>query len=127
MAELEQALDQILSDPGAMEEILALARRLGGGGNASSAPSDGGDPAGPKPAEPLSPGSGDREQGPAMLLNILSSAGGDDPDRTALLHALRPYLRKERQEKLDRAVRLAGLYQAARQAIRLWKEGDAHV
>ncbi|MFR6380613.1 MAG: hypothetical protein ACLUNZ_13375 [Evtepia sp.] len=44
-----------------------------------------------------------------------------------MLDALRPFLRQERQEKLDRARRLAGLSRAARQAYRLWKEGELHV
>ena len=45
----------------------------------------------------------------------------------ALIAALRPYLRPERQRKLDQAVQLAGLSRAARQAYRLWKEGELHL
>ena len=44
-----------------------------------------------------------------------------------VLDALRPYLRPERQAKLDRAKQLAGLSRPARQAWRLWKEGELHL
>ena len=52
---------------------------------------------------------------------------GPDPQAQALLDALRPYLRPERQAKLDRAKQAAGLSRAARQAWRLWKEGELHL
>ena len=57
MGDLEEKLNAVLSDPGAMEQIMALAQSLGGGSSGSSA----GDPAperekeGPDPFEGLDP------------------------------------------------------------------------
>lgn len=85
------------------------------------------------PASAGLPGSGDLSAlfDPAQLgqlgrLVSLFRQGGD-PQAEALMDALRPYLRPERQAKLDRAKRLAGLSRAARQAYQLWKEGELHL
>ena len=50
------------------------------------------------------------------LLELFQTSQQTDPQADALITALRPYLRPERQRKLDQAVRLAGLSRAARQA-----------
>ena len=124
MASLEDNLNQILSDPNAMEQIFSLAGKLG----MSSEPSD--EPEAEE--QPLS----EREPEAAELSQPLFGAEGlgifqgsqqTAQEADALLDALRPFLRQERQEKLDRARRLAGLSRAARQAYRLWKEGELHV
>ena len=61
------------------------------------------------------------------LLELFQASRRADPQADALIAALRPYLRPERQRKLDQAVQLAGLSRAARQAYRLWKEGELHL
>lgn len=43
------------------------------------------------------------------LLELFQTSQQTDPQADALIAALRPYLRPERQRKLDQAVRLAGL------------------
>lgn len=126
MAELAQTLDQILSDPDAMAEIMSLARRLGGG-SSEQPPSEEEASAEAEPAFSPSPAAGEGDSGTAVLFQLLRTAGERDPNRAALLQALRPYLRAERREKLDRAIRLVGLYQAARHAFRLWKEENPDV
>ena len=51
---------------------------------------------------------------------------GND-DRAALLLALKPFLREERQAKMDRAVQLARLSRVIRASFRLFQEGGGHV
>ena len=120
MADLEQALDRILSDPEAMSQIMDLAGKLQGGEPASE-PS--GDTSGESPQEVLP----DLE-GIAPLLSLLRSGGGSpDSDAEDLLRALGPYLSESRKRKLDRALRLASLARTARSALGLWKEGKLSV
>lgn len=128
MASLEDNLNQILSDPNAMEQIFSLAGKLG----MSSEPSD--EPeAEEQPLSEREPEAAELSQplfgaeglgGLGKLLEIFQGSQQTAQEADALLDALRPFLR---QEKLDRARRLAGLSRAARQAYRLWKEGELHV
>lgn len=118
MAEFEQALQSLLSDPDAMGQIMALANSLGGQSTPKEAPEE--TPPEPSPAPP------DLSQlGP--LLALLRPAEGPSREAAALTAALRPYLRKDRQEKLDRALRAVELTRTARQALHLWKEGELHL
>lgn len=123
MADLEETLQSLLSDPETMGQIQALAGQLGlgGSGSAQEEPQAAPDPD-PSPAlDPESLGQMGR------LLELFQASRRADPQADALIAALRPYLRPERQRKLDQAVQLAGLSRAARQAYRLWKEGELHL
>ena len=125
MANLEETLQSLLSDPETMGQLQALAGQLGLGTE------------GPTPEEPHtetaplstpSPGFGPESLGQmGRLLELFQASRQADPQADALIAALRPYLQPERQRKLDQAVRLAGLSRAARQAYRLWKEGELHL
>ncbi len=117
MAEFEDTLNAILSDPDTMGQIMALAGKLGGG---DPPPQTQNPP--PEPSFPLP----DLVQ-MGKLLELAQSCQGPNQQTTALLNALRPFLSPDRQGKLDRALRMAGLSQVARQAYQLWKEGDLHV
>lgn len=113
MAEFDEKLNQILSDPGAMAQIMQLAQSLGGESSpARQAPPPA--PA-PKPAQDsnlLSSLAGGID--PALLTRLvplLRELGGkQDSNARALLYALRPYLKEERQEKVERALQLARLF-----------------
>lgn len=140
MADLEDTLNNILSDPDAMGQIMALAGKLGLDGTGPSpaeAPEEAEDEANAPQDVPASAGP---PSGPADFSALFDQAQlgqlgrlvslfhqGGDPQAEALMDALRPYLRPDRQAKLDRAKRLAGLSRAARQAYRLWKEGELHL
>lgn len=120
MADLEEALGNILADPQAMEQILSLASKLGLDDQAQGQEDGELEQSGPAVPPPLF--------SPDQLGQFVSLLReGTDPQADALLSALRPYLNPARQEKLDRARRLAGLSRAARQAYRLWKEGELHL
>jgi len=140
MAEFEDQLNSLLSNPDAMAQIMQLAQSLGG----SSPPPAGSPPPEPPPAS-FSPGppSGGPSVGGDHLLSSLT--GGIDPtlmmkllplvqelggqrDSNArqLLYALRPYLKPERQEKVERALQLARLFHIGRKFLKEW-EGGGHV
>lgn len=124
MADLEATLQSLLSDPETMGQIQALAGQLGlgGSGPAQEEPQAAAPDPDPSPAlDPESLGQMGR------LLELFQASRRADPQADALIAALRPYLRPERQRKLDQAVQLAGLSRAARQAYRLWKEGELHL
>ena len=126
MASLEDNLNQLLSDPNAMEQIFSLAGKLGMSSEPSGEPEAEEQPLSerePEAAELSQPLFGAEGLGGlGKLLEIFQGSQQTAQEADALLDALRPFLRQERQEKLDRASRLAGLYRAARQAYRLWKE-----
>lgn len=120
MSELESRLEQVLNDPDAMGQIMALARSLGG----SSAPSP------PSAADaPPQPAAGGPD--PAMLgrmAAMLNQADQGDDRRTALLQALRPFLKPDRCARLDQAIQLARLSRVARFALEMLRpEEESHV
>lgn len=131
MASLEDNLNQLLSDPNAMEQIFSLAGKLGMSSEPSGEPEAEEQPLSerePEAAELSQPLFGAEGLGGlGKLLEIFQGSQQTAQEADALLDALRPFLRQERQEKLDRARRLAGLSRAARQAYQLWKEGELHV
>lgn len=127
MAEFDDKLNSLLSNPDAMSQIMQLAQSLSGE-TASAAPPLA-QPA-PPPAQPASP-SGTSPSGllsaltgggdPSLLMKLLPliqelGSGQDSPAR-ALLYALRPYLKPERQEKVERALQLARLFHAGRRLL----------
>lgn len=180
MSELEEKLENILGNPQAMSQIMALAQSLnlggqGGGGQGQAQPQEqsqggggqgqtqsqeqnqgreGGQPPaqeapvqiGEAPAPPVPPaasaGSGGGLEGMLGALNnldvgTLSAAanligqfsGGNDDKRTALLTALRPFVREERYAKLDKAIQIAKLSRLIRSGLDLFRQRkeDGHV
>ena len=97
MAEFDEKLNSLLSDPGAMSQIMQLAQSLSGGAEQSVPPQ--GQPPSPPPA-PKSPdllsaltGGAD----PALLtrlLPLIQELGNQNSNARQLLYALRPYLRQ---------------------------------
>ena len=130
MADFEEALNSLLADPDAMGQIMDLANKLGLGGDAPAPDQEQAEaPQEPPPAAGAPPPLFGPEQLGQMgkLLELLQASRRSNQEADALLAALRPFLRQERQKKLDQALQLAGLTQAARQAYRLWKEGELHL
>ena len=119
MADFEEALNSLLADPDAMGQIMSLAGKLGMG--TESPPSPGEAAPQPESAAPEQLGQMGR------LLELFQASRQSNQEADALIAALRPFLREERQKKLDQAIQLAGLSRAARQAYRLWKEGELHL
>ena len=142
MAEFDEKLNSILSNPDAMSQIMQLAQSLGGGGTQEPSP------ASPPPGQPPSPPWGAPQVPPPSppqggggdLLSSLMGGGGLDPGLLArlmpliqelggqresnarnLLYALRPYLRSDRQEKVERALQLARLFHLGKKFLSGWE------
>ena len=123
MAEFDDKLNSILSNPDAMSQIMQLAQSLSGPGPGQEPP-PAPPPSPPQPSSPPPPpGGGD------LFSSLSSLAGGMDPklltrllpliqelggqrdsNARALLYALRPYLKEEKQNKVERALQLARLF-----------------
>ena len=144
MAEFDDKLNSILSNPDAMSQIMQLAQSLGGGGQpAASSPPQ---PNAPGPQQTSSRGSPPPQAPPPPpmggggdLLSSLLGGGGLDPGLLSrllpliqelggqresnarnLLYALRPYLRSDRQEKVERALQLARLFHLGKKFLSEW-------
>lgn len=118
MGEFEEKLNSILGDQQAMGQIMALAQSLG---KQSSSDQEEKDTA-PEPAEDAPP---DLSQlmgnlDPKMVqlgMRLMREYQQEDGQNTALLQALRPYLREERRGRLDKAVQIAKMSRLLRVAL----------
>ena len=122
MAELEEKLNAILSDPQAMGQILSAAKALSGAQEEEGAPSPADDPSDEGAADPLSALNQLDPRLIQMGMRLLSEYTAGDGRKTALLDALKPFLRPERQAKVDQAVRIARLAKVIRTAFRIFQE-----
>ena len=99
-------LQSVLQDPEQMSRIAAAAQSLMGGEPAASAPN----PVSVPPPE-------------AKLLSAITGMAGQKGEQSrsaALLNAMRPYMRPEKQEKLDRAMQIARMVRVAGTVMREW-------
>ena len=123
MSEFDEKLNALLSDPDRMAQIMQMAQSLSG----AAAP--------PPPAPPTT--RPETNPAPPVGTDFLSSlTGGIDPQlltrllplarelgsdsgsgARALLYALRPYLKQERQERVERALQLAKLLHIGRKVL----------
>lgn len=133
MAELDEKLNALLSDPNSMAQIMQMAQQLSATMGASASPSP---PTAAAP--PAAPTAQTASQAPAPSL-----LGGIDPQVVArflpllqeysrsssqtmqLLYALRPFLKESKQDKVERAARLARLIHLGKKFLMDW--GDGHV
>lgn len=118
MAEFEDKLNSILSNPEAMAQIMQMAQSLGGSSSAVQPP-----PAPPPPAAPdLSGLIGGLDTGLLLrFLPIIQELGNGNSQARQLLLALRPYLKTERQDKVERALQLARLFHVGKQFLSKWE------
>ena len=112
MSEFDDKLNSILSNPAMMQQIMSLAQAL----NQSEAQQPQQtqqayqQPPPPPPVQQQSPApSGDRGINPNLLSKVASlmQRGSIDKNQESLLKALRPYLSKQKLEKLERAMHAA--------------------
>ena len=138
MSDFEERLNAILSNPESMGQIMNLAQslNLGGGGE----PSGEGGPAAPQPEAPpenASSGIPDGLSGLGSLLGQIDPkligrllplagelAGGGNDERMQLLYALRPFLKPERRDKVERAAKTARLNQKNKKLLQSLGEND---
>lgn len=98
MAELQDALNQIMSNPEAMRQVQSLGEQLGLGKTAAP----------PLPSPP--PDSGNTQMLSALTkLAPLMRAAKPQDETAALLNALQPFLSGEKRARLAQAQRLISL------------------
>lgn len=125
MGELDEKLNAILGDPQAMGQIMALAQSLGGQGAPERAAGT------EKPTEHQTQQNISLEDLDPRLMQIgmrvLREYQREDDRKTALLTALRPFVKAERYDKLDRAIQIARLSRLIRAALEELGKGEQHV
>lgn len=137
MAEFEDKLNSILGNQAAMNQIMALARSLSGeqpAGEASPTPEEPGEAAYAPAGEASAPPAPDLaalmgQIDPQMIqvgMDVIRQVQSTEDRNAALLNALRPFLREEKQARLDRALRVARMTRLVRVALSTLggKEGE---
>lgn len=135
MGELDEKLNAILGNQQAMGQIMALAQSLGSSGVLGGQENGQAGEQAPPPEPPAAPGkdplSALGEIDPRILqlgMRVLQEYQRGDDRKTALLTALRPFVREERYDKLDRAIQIARLSRVIRVLLEaLGKEGEGRV
>ena len=127
MSELDEKLNALLSDPSSMAQVMQLAQQLSGTFGGESQQQQ-------QPPPPPSPPT--KQPSPAFDTSLL---GGLDPkiigrflpilqeyshsnsNTTQLLYALRPFLKAEKQDKIERAAKLARLIHLGKKFLSEWE------
>lgn len=117
MDSFDEKLNKLLQNPEALAQVAALAQGFGAGQKSQAEPAQT-----PPAGGTIDPGilGALGSLDPKMLTGIAGLLGdltATDDRRTQLLTALRPYVRKTRQDKMDRAVQLLQLSKVARRAL----------
>ena len=120
MSELDEKLNALLSDPASMAQVMQLAQQLSGtfGSSTGAVP--------PSPAPSPSPPA--QQPAPSLLdgldmasimrfLPLLQELNRPNQQTAQLLNALRPFLKAEKQDKIQRAVQLARLIHVGKKAL----------
>ncbi len=100
MEDLEGKIGQILSDPQAMADIFSMVQNMG-----FAPPSQ-------------EPQSAPKSELPLPLLQAMAGGLQGNTKEQALFEALRPFLRPERQAKLDKAMKLGQMSKLATAALK---------
>ena len=118
MADWQEQLNSILSDPGAMAQIASLAQSLSGGPEGAETPPGGavaedGAPRGGAPFDPDAVGAALGGLDPELMRRLMpllrQMNRPESSETTAFLLALRPFLSEARRGKVERAAQLARL------------------
>lgn len=110
MSELDDKLNSILSNPAMMQQIMSLAQALNQSEGQQQQPPPQQPPVQPPQVQqPNYAPSSDHALNPNLISKIASlmQRGSIDKNQEALLRALRPYLSKQKLEKLERAMHAA--------------------
>ena len=121
MSELDEKLNALLSDPGSMAQIMQLAQQLSGSMGGDSAQPAAASAAASPPPSPPAPLGGIDPQAIARYLPLLQELTRDTSQTTQLLYALRPFLKEEKQGKIERAARLARLIHVGKKLLADWE------
>ena len=103
MSELEEKLNALLSDPNSMAQVMQMAQQLSGAMGEQKA-------AAPPPPPPVPP-----------VPDLAGELGTENSAAMQLLNALRPFLKEEKQGKIQRAARLARLIHVGKKLLADWE------
>ena len=125
MSELQDKLNSLLSDPAGMAQVVQLAQQLSSTMEPAAAPT----PQSGAPTPPPSPNSPPSTALPggidlstvSRFLPMLQALSSDQSHSMQLLNALRPYLKEEKQGKVERAARLARLITVGKRFLTEWE------
>ncbi len=106
MDDMDSKLNAMLNDPAAMARIIQMAQQLSGGAQPNTPPQS---PPPPPPQSGPPPGDGFDPMLLAKFLPLLQELRQSNSQTTQLLYALRPFLKEEKQSKVERAAKLAHL------------------
>ena len=123
MAELDDKLNALLSDPNSMAQVMQLAQQLSGtfGGDTQSHSEHSAPPPPPKTAPDTSLPGGLDPKIMGRILPLLQEYGRTNTNTTQLLYALRPFLKPEKQDKIERAAKLARLIHLGKKFLSEWE------
>ena len=137
MVEFDDKLNSLLSNPEAMAQIMQMAQSLSGGQAQQVPQAPPQQPSPPPPPPPVqqaaSPGGNPLAalsgltggMDTAMLTKLLpliqELGSQNDSNARQLLYALRPYLKPDRQEKIERALQLARLFHLGKKFLSGWE------
>lgn len=125
VSDFEETLNTLLSNPDSMAQIMKMAQSFNGGSQSNSSP--------PPPPSHQQPASNTSEGGVASLLSgldpkliarflpLLQEMNQSDGRARQLLLALRPYLKPERQEKVERALQIAKVIHLGKNFLSSWE------
>lgn len=108
MEDMDSKLNAMLNDPAAMARIIQMAQQLSGGAAQTASPPPPPPPQG-APSPPPTDGIGFDPMLLAKFLPLLQDLRQSNSQTTQLLYALRPFLKEEKQPKVERAAKLAHL------------------
>jgi hypothetical protein len=123
MGELEDKLNSILSSPEEMEKIMGIARSLREGANETETPRSAETPS----IDPSALTGGIDPKMLGVMTRLMGGMNQRSNEKTAILRSIKPFLKKERREKLDRASELARMAKLAKTALNDLPGGDPGV
>lgn len=126
MSELDEKLNALLSDPNSMAQVMQLAQQLSGTFGGASQPASASPPP-PPPPQPPQPSFDTSFLGgldPKLIgrfLPLIQEYTQSNSNTTQLLYALRPFLKEEKQDKIERAAKLARLIHLGKKFLSEWE------
>ncbi|NLT14839.1 MAG: hypothetical protein GXY05_10910 [Clostridiales bacterium] len=128
MSEFEDKLNKILSSPADMEKIMSIAKSFSGSlGSQSSAE---GNTAGASAPDLSAISSSLKDIDPKifrLVTRLIGEYTSGKNDKTALLNAIKPYLKEDRRVKVDKAAEIAKIAMLAKVALAEFTGGDKGV
>ena len=108
-----------------MEKIMGLAKSMSGSLGSQEAPKE---PAPDSESSGAALPLGDIDPKMLKLMGrLMGEYSSKEGEKTALLTAMKPYLKEERYETIDKAAKIARLAKIARIALTEFSGGDSHL